>query len=108
MSPLTRNRAYREGAPGPSAATCYAQRASAAVFITEGSQPSPTGQGFVRTPGLHGPEQAAGLGLRRDLQPSGPPRPLQHRRAVRPRRQQGVLPERAQLAIRPPPVRRDR
>lgn len=57
MAPLTRNRADREGVPGPSAATYHAQRASAAVIITEGSQPSAAGQGFVRTPGLHSTEQ---------------------------------------------------
>ncbi|NJC69940.1 alkene reductase [Planosporangium thailandense] len=53
MAPLTRNRADRDGVPGELAATYYAQRATAGLIVSEGSQPGPLGQGFVNTPGLH-------------------------------------------------------
>jgi N-ethylmaleimide reductase len=39
-------------------ATYYAQRAGAGLIITEGTQPSPIGQGYLNTPGLHTAEQA--------------------------------------------------
>ena len=38
----------------------YAQRASAGLIITEGTQISPQGQGYAWTPGIHSPEQVAG------------------------------------------------
>ncbi|MEU8173244.1 alkene reductase [Microbispora hainanensis] len=58
MAPMTRNRAYGPGAsPTPLMATYYAQRADAGLIITESTQPSPIGQGFPNTPGLHGAEQ---------------------------------------------------
>jgi N-ethylmaleimide reductase len=41
-------------------ATYYAQRASMAVIITEGTQPSEDGQGYPLTPGIHTPAQIAG------------------------------------------------
>jgi N-ethylmaleimide reductase len=53
MAPLTRNRADREGVPGPLAATYYAQRATAGLIVTEGIQPSASAQGYINTPGLH-------------------------------------------------------
>jgi N-ethylmaleimide reductase len=53
MAPLTRNRADREGVPGPLAATYYAQRATAGLIVTEGTQPSAIAQGYVNTPGIH-------------------------------------------------------
>lgn len=53
MAPLTRNRADREGVPGPLAARYYAQRATAGMIVTEGVQPSAIAQGYVNTPGLH-------------------------------------------------------
>jgi N-ethylmaleimide reductase len=59
MAPLTRNRA--EGTvPGDLAVDYYAQRAGAGLIITEGSQPSARGQGYLNTPGFHSPEQLAG------------------------------------------------
>lgn len=59
MAPLTRNRA--EGTiPGDLAVEYYAQRAGAGLIITEGSQPSARGQGYMNTPGFHSPEQLAG------------------------------------------------
>ncbi len=60
MAPMTRCRATGANVPGPLAATYYTQRASAGLIITEGSQVSPLGVGFVRTPGIYSPEQAEG------------------------------------------------
>jgi N-ethylmaleimide reductase len=58
MSPMTRSRAYGAGAtPTDLMASYYAQRASAGLIITEGTQPSQIGQGYPNTPGLHTPEQ---------------------------------------------------
>ncbi|MGJ9424029.1 alkene reductase [Aeromicrobium sp. CF3.5] len=60
MAPLTRNRAEPGGVPGDLAVQYYAQRASAGLIVTEGSQPSATGQGYLNTPGFHTAEQLAG------------------------------------------------
>ncbi len=57
MAPMTRNRATSSGGATELMAEYYAQRASAGLIITEGIQPSRTGQGFLNTPGLHHPEQ---------------------------------------------------
>lgn len=59
MAPLTRNRA-KGTVPGELNAEYYGQRASAGLIITEGSQPSAVGQGYLDTPGFHSPEQLAG------------------------------------------------
>lgn len=59
MSPMTRSRAVGT-VPNEMMATYYAQRASAGLIITEGTQPSAIGQGYPSTPGLHTPEQVAG------------------------------------------------
>jgi N-ethylmaleimide reductase len=60
MAPMTRSRALVGGVPNPLAATYYAQRASAGLLITEGTQISPQGVGYIRTPGIHSAEQVAG------------------------------------------------
>ena len=60
MAPLTRNRAGEGQVPLPMAATYYGQRATAGLIITEGTQPSAVGQGYLRTPGLHTDEQVEG------------------------------------------------
>ncbi len=60
MAPLTRNRALAGMVPGDLAVEYYAQRASAALIISEGTQPSAVGQGYLDTPGIHTPEQVAG------------------------------------------------
>ena len=60
MAPLTRNRAEQGMVPGDLAVEYYAQRASAALIVTEGSQPSAVGQGYLNTPGVHTPEQVEG------------------------------------------------
>lgn len=58
MAPMTRSRAYGPGAtPTDLMVTYYAQRASAGLIVTEGTQPSVVGQGYPDTPGLHSQEQ---------------------------------------------------
>lgn len=61
MAPLTRNRATR-GSDAPNALNVeyYRQRAGAGLIITEGTQISQQGQGYVWTPGIYSPEQIAG------------------------------------------------
>ena len=60
MSAMTRSRAVEGNVPHPAAATYYAQRASAGLIITEGSQVSPQAVGYIRTPGIHSPQQVIG------------------------------------------------
>ncbi|MFD3683783.1 alkene reductase [Nocardiopsis sp. NPDC058631] len=58
MAPMTRSRAQEpERIPTALTAEYYAQRASAGLIITEGTQPSAVGQGYPNTPGLHSAEQ---------------------------------------------------
>jgi len=57
MAPMTRSRASISGVPSELAVTYYSQRASAGLIITEGTQPSPAGQGYPRTPGIDSAEQ---------------------------------------------------
>ncbi len=60
MAPMTRCRAVEGNVPGPLTAVYYVQRATAGLMITEGSQVSPAGVGFQRTPGIYSPEQVEG------------------------------------------------
>ncbi len=60
MAPLTRNRAGEGMVPGDLAVTYYGQRAGAGLIVTEGTQPSARGQGYLNTPGIHSPEQVEG------------------------------------------------
>ena len=60
MAPMTRSRALAGNVPNPLAATYYAQRAAAGLLISEGTQVTPQGVGYIRTPGMHSPEQVAG------------------------------------------------
>lgn len=60
MAPMTRSRAQADGTPGSSAAEYYAQRASMGLLISEGTQPSPDGQGYMLTPGLYTDRHVAG------------------------------------------------
>jgi N-ethylmaleimide reductase len=60
MAPMTRDRSTQEGVPTELNAEYYAQRASHALIITEGTQPSADGQGYLLTPGIHNDEQVAG------------------------------------------------
>jgi len=63
MAPLTRNRAGARQVPTDLMATYYAQRANpdtgAALIITEATQISPQGQGYLDTPGIYSAEQVA-------------------------------------------------
>jgi N-ethylmaleimide reductase len=60
MAAMTRSRALDGGVPNPLAITYYTQRASAGLLVTEATQVSAQGVGYIRTPGLHSPEQVAG------------------------------------------------
>ncbi len=61
MAPLTRNRATPDGdVPNSLIAEYYAQRASAGLIISEGTQISPEGKGYIQTPGIYSPAQVAG------------------------------------------------
>src|SRR5271169_1577038 len=60
MAPMTRSRAIVRNLPNPLAARYYAQRASAGLIVTEATQVSPQGVGYIRTPGIHSEEQVAG------------------------------------------------
>jgi len=59
MSPMTRSRAGAHFAPTELVAHYYEQRSSAGLIITEGTSPSPNGQGYARIPGLWNEEQIA-------------------------------------------------
>jgi N-ethylmaleimide reductase len=59
MAPLTRNRAPG-GVPNEMMATYYAQRASAGLIVTEGTQIEPLGQGYQDTPGIYSDEHREG------------------------------------------------
>ncbi|CAM4042740.1 alkene reductase [Palleronia rufa] len=59
MAPLTRNRAHPDGTPWEVAQTYYAQRASAGMIVTEATQVTPYGKGYVGTPGIHDPSHVA-------------------------------------------------
>ena len=60
MAPLTRNRASEGEAPAQLNAEYYSQRATAGLIITEGTQPSAVGQGYLSTPGMHSEAQVEG------------------------------------------------
>jgi N-ethylmaleimide reductase len=60
MAPMTRSRAKSAGTPGDLAADYYAQRASVGLIVTEGTQPSDDGQGYLATPGIYTPAHIAG------------------------------------------------
>ena len=60
MSPMTRSRAKPDGTPGELAAEYYAQRAGVGLIVTEGTQPSDDGQGYLTTPGIYTAAHVAG------------------------------------------------
>jgi len=61
MAPLTRSRAHQPGnTPSLLNALYYAQRASAALIVSEATQVSMQGQGYAWTPGIHSREQIDG------------------------------------------------
>lgn len=57
MAPMTRSRATADHIPTPIMVEYYTQRASAGLIITEGTSPSPNGDGYPRIPGLYSSEQ---------------------------------------------------
>lgn len=50
MAPMTRSRALADGVPGELAAEYYGQRAGLGLIISEGTQPSDDGQGYINSP----------------------------------------------------------
>lgn len=60
MAPMTRSRAEPDGTPGDLAADYYAQRSSVGLIVTEGTQPSDDGQGYLTTPGIYTDAHVAG------------------------------------------------
>lgn len=60
MPPMTRSRAAEGNVATADMATYYAQRASAGLIVSEGTQISPQGQGYAWTPGIHSPAQIEG------------------------------------------------
>src|SRR4029077_11697614 len=64
MAPMTRARSTQPGdIPNAMNARYYAQRASAALIVTEATQISPQGKGYSFTPGIYSREQVAGWRL---------------------------------------------
>jgi 2,4-dienoyl-CoA reductase-like NADH-dependent reductase (Old Yellow Enzyme family) len=62
MAPMTRSRALSDGTPSEMAAEYYAQRASLGLLISEGTQPSDDGQGYLNTPGIYTNNHITGWG----------------------------------------------
>ncbi|VWC64005.1 12-oxophytodienoate reductase [Burkholderia lata] len=60
MAPMTRSRAAFDGTPGEWAAEYYAQRSSLGLIVSEGTQPSDDGQGYLTTPGIYTDAHVAG------------------------------------------------
>ena len=61
MAPMTRARSSQPGdIPNALNAEYYAQRASAALIVTEATQVSPQGKGYSFTPGIHDDAQVEG------------------------------------------------
>ena len=64
MAPMTRARSTQPGdVPNALNAAYYAQRASAALIVTEAAQISPQGKGYSFTPGIYSDEQVRGWRL---------------------------------------------
>lgn len=63
MAPLTRSRADDGGVPGELQATYYGQRASAGLIVSEATNISAQGKGYIRTPGIWTKEQVEGWKL---------------------------------------------
>jgi len=60
MAPMTRSRAKAGFVPSDMAPKYYAQRATAGLIVTEATQVSPEGIGYVHTPGIYSREQVSG------------------------------------------------
>lgn len=60
MAPLTRSRAHDDtDIPADMAVTYYKQRAGAGLIISEATQISPQGKGYIKTPGIYSDDQVA-------------------------------------------------
>ena len=59
MAPLTRSRAGQGNVPSAMAANYYSQRAGAGLIITEATQATADGQGYIDTPGVYSESQVA-------------------------------------------------
>lgn len=59
MAPMTRSRANENGTVDKDSALYYSQRASMGLIISEGTQPSLEGQGYMASPGIYTQEQIA-------------------------------------------------
>ncbi|EUJ33423.1 NADH:flavin oxidoreductase [Listeria floridensis FSL S10-1187] len=53
MAPMTRSRANEDGTVDALSAEYYSQRASMGLLISEGTQPSLEGQGYMNSPGIY-------------------------------------------------------
>lgn len=53
MAPMTRSRANDDGTVDSHSALYYSQRATMGLLISEGSQPSLEGQGYLKSPGIY-------------------------------------------------------
>ncbi|WP_345979034.1 alkene reductase [Sulfurimonas sp. HSL3-2] len=60
MAPMTRCRSIKDNVPNDLMVEYYAQRATAGLIITEGTQISPQGIGYPYTPGIHTDAQVQG------------------------------------------------
>lgn len=60
MAPMTRCRADSEHNPTPLMAQYYQQRSNAGLIISEGTSPSPNGDGYARAPGIYTAKQQDG------------------------------------------------
>ena len=60
MAPMTRSRAVAGNVPNELAIKYYTQRAGAGLIVTEATQVSPQGVGYVHTPGIHSEAQVEG------------------------------------------------
>ena len=59
MAPLTRSRAREGNVPSAMAAEYYSQRAEAGLIVTEATQATADGQGYIDTPGVFSEAQVA-------------------------------------------------
>ncbi|MEP7012679.1 MAG: alkene reductase [Acidobacteriota bacterium] len=60
MAPMTRSRAAAGNVAADLAIEYYSQRAGAGLIVTEGTQVSPRGVGYLGTPGIYSEAQTAG------------------------------------------------
>lgn len=60
MAPMTRDRSTPGGVPTEMNAEHYAQRATTGLIVTEGTQPSDDGKGYLLTPGIYTDEHVSG------------------------------------------------